>query len=70
MPTYPQEGVEFLAVHFAPLCNCHVLRVAGLFAVEKESSPYSSFLLQFIQQQLHLEIWPSQRVWVSDISFH
>lgn len=62
MATYPQKGIEFFTIHFAPLCNSHVLRVAGLFAVKKESSPYSSFLLKFIQQQLHLEICPIQSV--------
>lgn len=60
MATYPQKGIKFFTVHLAPLCDSHVLGVAGLFAVEKESSPYGSLLLQLIQQQLHLEICPIQ----------
>lgn len=67
METYPQKSIKFFTIHFAPLCNSHILRVARLFAVEEESSPYGSFLLKFIQQQLHLEICPIQSIQIRDI---
>lgn len=61
--SYPQICDQLLTLHLSPPWDGHVLGVTRGPVMEKECSSNCSFLLEFIQKKLHLEVYTNQRTY-------
>lgn len=58
--SYPQICYQFLTLHLSPSRDGHVLGVTREPVMEKQRSSNCSFLLEFIQKKLHLEVYQTK----------